>query len=101
MALTEAKSWKQLEALEQTPPIYGCNQREQMEGMILAVIMASLRKVRAGLRYAASGQYQDYPPGILELGVALDALNMVAADVVACIQANEDDDFGGCNYDSD
>ena len=35
----------------------------------------------AGLKHAASGQHQDYPEGILELGVALDGLDMLVTDV--------------------
>jgi hypothetical protein len=37
----------------------------------------AIRRVKAGLRHAASGTYQDYPPGLLELGVVLDALGMI------------------------
>lgn len=48
---------------------------------IIDVLAASIKKVKAGLHYAASGQYQDYPPGVLELGVALDAVDMIASDI--------------------
>jgi len=60
-------------------------------GLVIAVTLASRRKVEAGLRHAGSGQYQDYPPGVIELGVALDAINMMVSDIVNCITANTED----------
>jgi len=65
--------------------------KEAYEGLILAVVMAGQKKAEAGLKYAASGEYQDYPPGILELGVALDALNLFANDIINCVMTNMDD----------
>lgn len=47
-------------------------------------ILASVRKVKAGLRNAAKGQYQDYPEGTIEVGVALDAIDMLAKDILRC-----------------
>ena len=55
--------------------------KETYSGMALAVLMAAQKKIHAGLKYAGSGEYQDYPPGILELGVALDAVDMLVNDV--------------------
>ena len=63
---------------------------EALGGLVIATVLASKRKVEAGLRYAGSGKYQDYPPGIIELGVALDAINMMVIDVVDCIVSNTD-----------
>lgn len=62
--------------------------REVYEGLLLAVLTASIRKVKAGLRYVASGKYQDYPPGVLELGAALDAVDMVANDILHFVEVN-------------
>ena len=61
--------------------------REIYEGLLLAVVGASCQKVRAGLRYAASGEHQAYPPGCLELGVVLDGLAMIETDIVDFIAA--------------
>ena len=61
--------------------------KEVYEGLLLAVVGASCQKVRAGLRYAASGDHQAYPPGCLELGVALDGLAMIETDIVDFIVA--------------
>ena len=61
-----------------------CNEnwdKEVYEGMALAVLMASQKKVHAGVKYAASGKHQDYPPGVMELGVCLDAIDMLVNDV--------------------
>jgi len=65
--------------------------KEAYGELIIATVMAATKKVTAGLRYAASGEYQDYPEGTLELGVALDAINMLANDVVDCVLANNDE----------
>ena len=65
---------------------------EAFGGLIIAVAMASHKKLVAGLRYAASGEYQDYEPGVLELGVALDALNMMLIDITDCAR-----DIGSVN----
>ena len=61
------------------------------EGCLLAAAMATHKKVKAGLQYAGSGQHQAYPPGVIELGVALDALDMVLADLVAFVKNNAAD----------
>ena len=65
--------------------------KETYDGLIIATVMAANKKVKAGLRYAASGEDQDCPPGTLELGVALDAVDMVSNDVLNCILANQDE----------
>ena len=41
------------------------------------MIRAVVKQARAGLQYAASGQYQNYPVGVIELGIALDGLELV------------------------
>ena len=61
---------------------------ESYSGMALAVLMASQKKVHAGLKHAASGKHQDYPPGILELGIALDAIDMLVNDVARFLVAD-------------
>lgn len=66
-------------------------EREVYEGLIIATLIASAKKVKAGLRYAASAEYQDYPEGVIEVGAALDAIDMVAKDVLYCIEANADE----------
>ena len=48
--------------------------------LLSAALDMPVRKVKSGLRYAASGQYQDHPEGMLELGVVLDALDMLVVD---------------------
>ena len=67
------------------------------EACIITATMASIRKVKAGLEYAASGEHQDYPPGTLELGVALDAVDMVLIDVLHCIELNSPTSCQSCN----
>ena len=52
---------------------------------LLEVLGASHRKIKAALEFAASGQHQSYPSGILELGVALDGLQMMVNDVAALV----------------
>ena len=42
----------------------------------------SVAKVKAGLSYAAMAEFKDYPAGTLELGTALDAIDMVARDII-------------------
>ena len=61
---------------------------EVYEGLLIAAAEAARRKFRAGLQYAGSGQYQSYPPGIIELGVALDALDMFFTDIINFVRAN-------------
>ena len=68
-------------------------EKEVYEGLIIATILASVKKVSAGLRHAASGQHQDYEPGTLELGVALDGLKMLGSDVIACVLSNASETF--------
>lgn len=51
------------------------------KALLLTALDLSVTKVKAGLQYAASGKYQSYPPGILELGVTLDAIDMIVADI--------------------
>ena len=58
------------------------------DGLITAVVLASGKKAKAGLRHAGSGEYQNYPPGVIELGIALDAIDLIVNDVVNCIVAN-------------
>jgi hypothetical protein len=69
--------------------------KEAYEGLIIATVMASLKKVTAGLRHAASGEHQDYEPGTLELGVALDGLNMLANDVINTVLSNRENEWEG------
>lgn len=64
---------------------------ESYEGLLLICLMASVKKVKAGLEYAGSGEYQDYPPGIIELGVALDGIDMIAADMLNFVKLNTSD----------
>ncbi len=54
---------------------------EAMLGMGLMVALAALRKAKAGLIYSAQNT-QDYPPDVLELGTALDALDLAMGDVI-------------------
>ena len=63
--------------------------QEIYEGLLIAVLLASIRKVKAGLRYSATEDFQDYPPGIIELGTALDAIDMVATDILNFITIND------------
>ena len=67
------------------------NDCEVYEGLLVVVAMASRRKLRAGLQHAGSGQCQSYPSGIIELGVALDALDMFFTDIVNFVKANAHD----------
>lgn len=62
--------------------------QEIYEGLLLTVLIASAEKVKAGLRYAAGREYQDYPPGVLELGVALDAIDMMVNSVLHFMEIN-------------
>ena|GEM_PF-2201440 len=70
----------------------------QYNKLLLEVLAASVKKVKAGLKHVGSDQVQSYPPGIIELGVALDAIDMVAADikqfVAACGPAVDEDGQG-------
>ena len=50
--------------------------------LLIRTVQQSTRKVKAGLKYAASGEYQDYPPGTLELGIVLDAIDMISMDIL-------------------
>jgi hypothetical protein len=54
-------------------------------GYVVAVLAASLRKVKAGLTYAATTEFQSYPEGCIELGTALDAIDMIAKDIIRCL----------------
>jgi hypothetical protein len=63
-------------------------EQEVYEGALIAMVLASHKKVKAGLKYAASGKHQDYPPGILELGVALDGLDMFVTDILKFVKTN-------------
>ena len=65
--------------------------REVYTGLLVAVLAASVKKVKIALRYTASGEYQDYPPGVLELGIVLDAIDMVANDILHFVQINAED----------
>ena len=65
-------------------------EKEVYEGALIAVLAVSQRKVKAGIKYAASGQHQDYPPGVMESGVALDAVDMLVLDIMNFIKANDD-----------
>jgi soluble cytochrome b562 len=49
-------------------------------------LMASVKKVKAGLRHAGSQEFQDYPAGVVELGTALDAIDMLANDVARMLE---------------
>mgnify|MGYP001574766785 FL=1 len=78
-------------------PVHKHKDCEGYEGLLLAAIVASTMKVKAGLQYAGSGQHQSYPAGIIELGVALDAIDMILSDIVAFVIGNaaqgaDDDD---------
>ena len=55
-----------------------------------ALLILSVRKVEAGLRYAASGEHQDHPAGCLELGVVLDAIDMIVKDVLVFISESDE-----------
>lgn len=63
--------------------------KEVYEGLLIAVVAVSQRKVEAGIKYAASGQHQDYPPGVMESGVALDAIDMMVKDIMHFIEINQ------------
>lgn len=65
--------------------------KEVYEGMLIAVLAVSQRKVKAGIRYAASGEHQDYPVGVMESGVALDAVDMMVSDIMNFIAVNDND----------
>ncbi len=56
------------------------------EAMLVLRLLASVRKVEAGLRYAASG----YPIGCLELGVVLGAIDMIVKDVLMFISESDE-----------
>jgi len=62
--------------------------QEAYEGLLLAVLTASIRKVKAGLRHVASEKCQDYLPDVLELGTALDAIDMIANDILHFMEVN-------------
>ena len=51
-------------------------------GFAQVMVGLSVRKIKAGLRRAATADFQDYPAGTLELGAALDALDMLAQDIL-------------------
>ena len=60
---------------------------EVMVGLLMIHLAASNRKVKAGLRNVATG-HPLYGDGVLELGVALDAIDMLTADVWRVLAAN-------------
>lgn len=63
-------------------------EKEVYEGLLIAVMLASSRKVKAGL---SNVTYQDYPEGVIEVGVALDAIDMLVKDILHCIEVNTDE----------
>ncbi len=64
--------------------------KEVYEALLILRLLASVRKVEAGLRYAASGEHQSYPSGVLELGVVLDAIDMIVKDVLMFISESDE-----------
>lgn len=70
------------------PPPDTKEEKEVLGGLLLVVIAAARTKAFAGLDYAGSGEHQDYPPGVIEIGVAKDAINMIVVDVMKFVEAN-------------
>jgi hypothetical protein len=58
---------------------------EARMGIAQARMELSIRKITAGLRHAASTEFQDYPEGTIELGAALDAIDMLERDLTAIL----------------
>ncbi len=56
-------------------------------GMARTRAEMSAAKVKAGLRHAATEEFQDYPEGTIELGAALDAIDMILHDVLTTLQS--------------
>jgi len=54
--------------------------------LVLITLAAAVQKARVGLEHVASGQVQ----GLLELGVALDAIDMMAGDIRNCLEGISD-----------
>jgi len=59
----------------------------EWKAALLLCLAASRRKVSAGLRYAATG-HPVYGDDVLELGVALDAVDMLVSDVWSSIDVD-------------
>lgn len=76
-----------LQALEQIP-LPPEEDREVLGGLLLVVVAAARRKAFAGLDYASGGQHQDYPPAVVGVGVARDAIDMIVVDIMKFIKAN-------------
>lgn len=55
-------------------------------GMAQTRTTLSAQKVKAGLRHAAATEFQDYPEGTIEVGTALDAIDMLVQDVLNTLQ---------------
>ncbi len=70
-------------------------EREVYEGLIIATLLASAKKIKTGLCNVAKGKYQDYPEGTIEIGIVLDAVDMLVEDVVHCIMVNNDEQIDG------
>ena len=69
-------------------------EREVYEGLLITVLAASQKKVAAGISEVAKGEYQTaYPPGVIEVGIALDAIDMIVTDVMNFIKANAGDEW--------
>lgn len=78
-------------ALSAAPAASACYRHddcEAYEGLLLMTVAASHKKVVAGIEHAASGQYQSYPSGIIEAGVAKDALTMFENDIITFVKQN-------------
>lgn len=69
-------------------PLPPKEEKEVLGGLLLISIAAARTKAFAGLDYAGSGEHQDYPPGIIEVGVAKDAIDMIVVDVMKFVEAN-------------
>ena len=59
---------------------------DDFEGLMYAAIMASYKKITAGLKYAGSGQHDGSTPGVVDAQVAIDALGMFYTDMMHCMK---------------
>lgn len=63
-------------------------EKEVFEELLIATVLASTRKIKAGLRNVT---VQDYPDGVIEVSIALDAIDMLVKEIFHCIITNTDE----------
>ncbi len=63
--------------------------KEIYDSILILRLLASVRRVEAGLRHSATEEFQDYPAGCVELGTCLDAIGMIVKDVLLYIAESE------------